>query len=332
MARVADPAAPPPARTVRLLVLCRQHGDEPASTEAVLRLLRRIADGGDPTLRAGLRRVTLYVVPMVNPDGADAETRATGPGPTSTATGACSPSRRPAPSPTPSPSSGRTSSWTPTTGTAATTTTPTAWKSPGTRTCHWPGPLTRSSRRRRAVAGVRVHGRCHGLRPGRRPAPGAPLVHPAGPSVLPGGDALRRPARRGGLPAPPGVLCRPNPRPRPPVRRRLRAVGRSGRRPPEVRLRRRNCSQPARRVPQLPRLGRGWRPPAAPLALGRLPVRPRPVAFKLTRDGGSATARRPKFVPASGRRSAGRLGMRRYQCSPCSRVSRPAPAACGRRR
>ena len=80
MARVADPAAPPPARTVRLLVLCRQHGDEPASTEAALGLLKRIAGGGDPTLRAALCRVTLYVVPMVNPDGATAGTRENGAG------------------------------------------------------------------------------------------------------------------------------------------------------------------------------------------------------------------------------------------------------------
>lgn len=79
LVRLAGPAADP-AQTIRVLVLCRQHGDEPASTEAVLGLIHRVAEGGDPALRAALAHVTLYLVPMANPDGAEAETRTNGVG------------------------------------------------------------------------------------------------------------------------------------------------------------------------------------------------------------------------------------------------------------
>lgn len=67
-------------KTVRLMVLCRQHGDEPASTEAVLGLLSRIAEGKEDIITRELKKVTLYIVPMVNPDGADADTRLNGVG------------------------------------------------------------------------------------------------------------------------------------------------------------------------------------------------------------------------------------------------------------
>jgi len=79
LVRLADPAADP-AKTTRLLVLCRQHGDEPASTEAMLRLIHSLASGSDPALRPKLAHVTLYLVPMVNPDGAGAGTRTNGRG------------------------------------------------------------------------------------------------------------------------------------------------------------------------------------------------------------------------------------------------------------
>ena len=79
LARLADPASRP-ADTVRVLVLCRQHGDEPASTEALLKLIHGVAQGQDPSLRADLARVTLYIVPMTNTDGAQAGTRANGAG------------------------------------------------------------------------------------------------------------------------------------------------------------------------------------------------------------------------------------------------------------
>jgi len=79
LVRLADPKADP-AKAVRLLVLCRQHGDEPASTEAMLGLIQRVASGGDPALRADLAHVALYFIPMVNPDGAVAGTRVNGAG------------------------------------------------------------------------------------------------------------------------------------------------------------------------------------------------------------------------------------------------------------
>ena len=74
LVRLADPASNA-EQTMRLLVLCRQHGDEPASTEAVLRLIKSVASGGDPNLRSELSHVTVYIVPMVNPDGAGTGTR-----------------------------------------------------------------------------------------------------------------------------------------------------------------------------------------------------------------------------------------------------------------
>lgn len=68
------------AHATRILVICRQHGDEPASTEAVLGLIDRLARGGDLSLRAALTRTTFYFVPMANPDGAAADTRRNGVG------------------------------------------------------------------------------------------------------------------------------------------------------------------------------------------------------------------------------------------------------------
>jgi len=79
LVRLAGPGTDP-SQTIRVLVLCRQHGDEPASTEAILGLIHRLAGGGDPALRAALGHITLYLVPMVNPDGAEADTRVNGVG------------------------------------------------------------------------------------------------------------------------------------------------------------------------------------------------------------------------------------------------------------
>lgn len=79
LVRLAEPAADP-AQMIRVLVLCRQHGDEPASTEAALGLIHRLAAGGDPSLRGSLAHVSLYLLPMVNPDGAEANTRSNGVG------------------------------------------------------------------------------------------------------------------------------------------------------------------------------------------------------------------------------------------------------------
>ncbi len=68
------------AHATRIFFLCRQHGDEPASTEAILGLIDRLAEGGDAPLRAALTQTTFYFVPMANPDGAAANTRTSGVG------------------------------------------------------------------------------------------------------------------------------------------------------------------------------------------------------------------------------------------------------------
>jgi hypothetical protein len=58
-------------QTKRVMVICRQHGDEEAPTEAMLALIRHLAfTQGEPE-RALLRRVTLIIIPMVNPDAAE---------------------------------------------------------------------------------------------------------------------------------------------------------------------------------------------------------------------------------------------------------------------
>ena len=53
--------------------LCRQHGHEPASTEGALAFLNTLvkADAETPTAHL-LENVTVYVVPMANPDGSEA--------------------------------------------------------------------------------------------------------------------------------------------------------------------------------------------------------------------------------------------------------------------
>ena len=58
---------------VKILYITQQHGDEPLGTEAALQLLRRLGHGG--AWRDILDRVTLLVVPRVNPDGAELDQR-----------------------------------------------------------------------------------------------------------------------------------------------------------------------------------------------------------------------------------------------------------------
>ena len=61
------------AHTRRVFYICRQHGHEPAGTEAALQFISDLvsADPGTP-LADDLNRVTVYIVPMANPDGAEA--------------------------------------------------------------------------------------------------------------------------------------------------------------------------------------------------------------------------------------------------------------------
>ncbi len=57
----------------KILYICRQHGHEPASTEAALAFLTQLvhAEKGS-ALADELLRATVYVIPMANPDGAEA--------------------------------------------------------------------------------------------------------------------------------------------------------------------------------------------------------------------------------------------------------------------
>jgi len=70
MVVVSDPGAPLDS-TKRLFIICRQHGDEPAPTEAMLNLIEDLAFASDEGAADLLSKVSFFVVPMVNPDGAD---------------------------------------------------------------------------------------------------------------------------------------------------------------------------------------------------------------------------------------------------------------------
>jgi len=73
LAAGADGVLAIPAPPKRVFYLCRQHGHEPASTEAALQFITQLvrAAPGSP-LASELDRVTVSIVPMANPDGAEA--------------------------------------------------------------------------------------------------------------------------------------------------------------------------------------------------------------------------------------------------------------------
>jgi hypothetical protein len=77
MARVCDPSLDPRALK-KILVIARQHGNEPSGTEAMMALLRHMATTDGRAEKALMRRVALLIVPMANPDGADANRRRNG--------------------------------------------------------------------------------------------------------------------------------------------------------------------------------------------------------------------------------------------------------------
>lgn len=74
LATISDQNSPP-GSTKRLFVICRQHGNEPATTEAMLSLITQLVQRDDPQTADLLSKVTFYIVPMVNPDGADSFVR-----------------------------------------------------------------------------------------------------------------------------------------------------------------------------------------------------------------------------------------------------------------
>ncbi len=79
MAVVHDPDSDPRALR-KIMIIARQHGNEPAGAEAALALLRHFATSAGRAEVALLRRVALLIIPLANPDGAAASRRTNGAG------------------------------------------------------------------------------------------------------------------------------------------------------------------------------------------------------------------------------------------------------------
>ncbi len=79
MAVACDPERDPQDLR-KLLIIARQHGNEPAGTEAALALLQHLAISDGRAERALLKRVALLVIPMANPDGVEQHARRTSTG------------------------------------------------------------------------------------------------------------------------------------------------------------------------------------------------------------------------------------------------------------
>ena len=62
------------AARIRILLFAQQHGDEPAGKEALTLLLAKVASG---ELQNLLSRIDLFVIPLMNPDGAELHQRRT---------------------------------------------------------------------------------------------------------------------------------------------------------------------------------------------------------------------------------------------------------------
>lgn len=70
----------PIEETSKLFIICRQHGNEPASTEAMFGMIKTYFAHPAASDLDILRRVTFVIVPMMNPDGADKNKRRNGHG------------------------------------------------------------------------------------------------------------------------------------------------------------------------------------------------------------------------------------------------------------
>jgi hypothetical protein len=77
LVRVSIPQQAGTGDRLRILLFAQQHGDEPAGKEALTALLARCASG---MLDSLLSKVELFIVPLMNPDGAELRQRRTSDG------------------------------------------------------------------------------------------------------------------------------------------------------------------------------------------------------------------------------------------------------------